>query len=290
MADVAVVGPGSVGVFFAAHLAAAGHNVVACARRPFDRYVVESLEFPIELDANVLIDPADVAGPVEWVLLAVKAHQTEGASAWLDALCTPDTKVMVVQNGIEHDRADPFINGASSIPTVVYCGAELLEPGRIAHTSSGHLFVPDEPFGSEMLALFEGSRAEVRPSDKFATHQWRKLSLNVMANGLTALTGRRLEVLSEPGIRQMAIDLLAECWTVAQHEGAELDPATAEALVDQIIGSGANNGTSMLYDTQAGRPTEHDAIHGAALRRAEHHGVSVPTVAAVHALLDARSQ
>jgi len=289
MADVAVVGPGSVGVFFAAHLAAAGHNVISCARRPFSHYLVESPQFPIEGEANVLVDPADVAGPVDWVLFCVKAHQTEGAAPWLDALVGDDTKIMVLQNGIEHDRVAPFSNGAPIIPTVVYCGAELLEPGHVAHTSSGHLIVDQEPFGADMLALFEGSQAEVRPTENFVTHQWRKLSLNVTANGLTALTGRRLEVLSEPGIRQMAIDLLKECWTVAAVDGADLDPGDAEALIDQIISSGANNGTSMLYDTLAGRPTEHDAIHGAALRRAIEHGIAVPTISAVHALLDART-
>ena len=44
----------------------------------------------------------------------------------------------------------------------------------------------------------------------------------------------------------------------------------------------------MLYDTRAGRPTEHDAIHGAILRAAERHGVSVPLTRLVHGLLETR--
>lgn len=292
MARVAVVGPGSVGVFFAGHLAAAGHDVLACARRGFDRYVIESSEFPLEHDAHVLTDPAEVDAPVDWVLLSVKAHQTPGAAGWLERLCDAErTRVLVVQNGIEHDLADPYTNGATTIPTVVYCGAELIDPGHIKHASAGYLIVPEEPFGDEMLALFEGSQAEVRPSSSFATHQWRKLSLNIMVNGLTALTERRMSVVAEPGIRRLAIALLQECWHLAvEADGADLDPADAEKLVDGLIASGNDGGTSMLYDTLAGRPTEHDAIHGAALRRADALGIDVPTIRIVHDLLDARSK
>ena len=45
----------------------------------------------------------------------------------------------------------------------------------------------------------------------------------------------------------------------------------------------------MLYDTLAGRPTEHDAIHGAALRAASAEGIDTPTISMIYALLDARS-
>lgn len=289
MARIAVVGPGSVGVFFAGHLAAAGHEVIACARRPFDRYLIESPESPLDMPATTETDPTAITDVVEWVLLTVKAHQTEGASGWLGRLCDADTKVIVVQNGIEHDRAAPYCNGAHIIPSVVYCGAELMNPGHIKHSRSGTLHVPAEPFGDQLLELFEGSVAEVRPSDGFVTQQWRKLSLNVVANGLTALTNRTFSVLAEPGIRATAIKMLEECWTVGRADGADLDPAGAEDLIDRIIASGTDNGTSMLYDTRAGKPTEHDAIHGAALRRAEAHGIDVPTVATIHGLLDARS-
>ena len=57
MARVAVVGPGSVGCFFAAHLAATDHEVVSCARRPFDTYVVTSELAPVTGPAVVATTP-----------------------------------------------------------------------------------------------------------------------------------------------------------------------------------------------------------------------------------------
>lgn len=290
MARVAVVGPGSVGVFFAGHLAAAGHDVISCARRPFDRYVIDSPHSPLELDATVVTDPGAITSTVEWVLLSVKAHQTPGAAEWLSRLCGNETTVLVVQNGIEHDLADAYTNGATTIPTVVYCAAELVEPGHINHTMDGHLFVPDQPYGDALLELFAGCQAEVRPTSAFVTEQWRKLSFNVLLNGLTALTGRTFSVVGDPAIRPIAIETIRECWQIASADGADLDPNGAEAIIDLLIKSGHDGGTSMLYDTRAGRPTEHDAIHGAALRRAEALGIDTPTIRFIHGILDARSR
>ena len=285
----AVVGPGGVGAFFAGHLAAAGRDVVACARRPFDRYVIDSATHPLDHPATVVTDPAAVAGPVDWVLLAVKGHQTEGAAGWLDALCDDHTRVLVVQNGIEHDRAAAFVHGADTIPSVVYCGAELLAPGHVRHESNGFLYVPTGDHEAELLALFAGSAAEVRPRDDFRMQQWRKLSINVVANGLTALTGRPMSVVGEPELAAVAYAMMRECWAVGAADGVDLDPDEPERLVDAMVAVSGDTATSMLQDTRAGRPTEHDAIHGALLRRAAEHGVEAPTVAVVHALLAARS-
>lgn len=292
MARIAVVGPGSVGVFFAGHLAAAGHDVLACARRAFDRYVIESEEpeYVLDMSANVATDPAEVSEPVDWVLLCVKAHQTVGAAGWLQALCTPQTRVLILQNGIEHDLADGYVNGADTIPTVVYCGAGLIEPGRIRHTSSGFLIVPDQPHGDDIVTLFAASQADVRPTGNHLTHAWRKLAMNVTLNGLTALTRQKMGVIADPAIRPIAVDLVRECWQIAQADGAHLDPADAESQVAAVIERGLDEGTSMYFDTMAGRPTEHDAIHGAALRRAARHNIDAPTIKVIHGLLDARSR
>ncbi|MPY94394.1 MAG: 2-dehydropantoate 2-reductase, partial [Acidimicrobiia bacterium] len=85
MARVALVGPGAVGSVFAAQLALTGrHDLVVCARRPFQRIDVESPEAPASVEVDVVTEPAAITdsgrgGVADWVLLAVKSHQTEGA-------------------------------------------------------------------------------------------------------------------------------------------------------------------------------------------------------------------
>ena len=102
---VAVVGLGSIGGVAAGCLAAAGrHDVVACTRRPIERLTLDQPGGSVEVKLNALTEPGD-AKPVDWVLLCTKTHQTESAAPWLAQLCTPSTRVAVLQNGTAMSRA-----------------------------------------------------------------------------------------------------------------------------------------------------------------------------------------
>lgn len=289
MARLAVVGPGSVGTYFAAQLAAAGHDVLACARRPFSEYVVESRTAPVRMPARVVTDPGALgdAAPLDGVLLCVKAYQTRDAAPWLARLCGEGTVLVVVQNGTEGaERAAPFAGGATVVPSVVYCGAELLEPGHIVHYAAENLIVPATRHTETMVPWFEGVAATLTRADDYATPAWRKLGANVVANGITALTMRPLAVLADPAIASVARRLLTECWAVARAEGASLGPDDVDAFVSAVSGR-PSGGTSMLYDRRAGRPTEHDALYGAVVRAAARHGIDVPLHETFLALLAA---
>ena len=288
MTSVAVVGPGSVGSFFAAQLSAAGLPVLSCVRRPFDRYVVESQEAPVDVPATTLTDPGLVDGPVRWVLLTVKAHQTEGARPWLERLCDDGTTVVVVQNGVEQEERGRSVSGrASVVPGVVYCGAELLGPGHVRHHRHATLLVPLGPDVDELVALFADTPCKIRPTEGWLTEAWRKLGANVVANGITALTMRRIEVLADPAIQELARQILRECWTVGEAEGAAVSPDDADRLVSGMAGSPGSGGSSMYYDRLAGRPLEHDALYGAVVRAGQRQGIPTPLHEAMSALLEA---
>ncbi len=84
---------------------------------------------PVVLTAPVLTDPAIVRDTADWILLAVKAHQTDGASGWLKALAGPGSVVAVLQNGVGHrDRVGPLAGEAAVLPAIVWCPAETISP------------------------------------------------------------------------------------------------------------------------------------------------------------------
>ncbi len=283
---IAVVGPGSVGCFFAAQLAASGHDVVACARRPFERYIVESKTVPVDTPANVLVDPGGIDRHVDVVIVAVKGHHTATAAPWLAALCDVNTVVVVAQNGLEgEERVRPYVGDATVLPAVVYCESELLAPGRTVHRSTGFLHLPDTPAAHRVAALNSDAGAWFRPTPDYPTELWRKLGANVCLNGVLALTRRTRRVLADPAVADVAVALLEECWTVGALEGAAVSPGDARGLVEAMATRGRDGGSSTLYDRLAGRPTEHDAIYGTFIRAARRHGVATPVTDVVHALL-----
>ena len=287
---VAVVGAGAIGAFFAAHLVEADTaEVQVCVRTPFDELVVESGDVTLRSRPTVRTDPDQVSGPVDWVLLATKAHQTEGAAGWLDALVGPDTTVVVLQNGVEQvERVRPYVGDEVEVlPAVVYCGAEVLAPGHIVHRTNGLLIVPAGPAASRLEALYEPVRAGIRPSEDHVTDLWQKLVGNVVANGITALTGRRMEVLRRPDVAEVAAELARECVAVARAEGATIDDGYVDLLTAGMAAMPPDSGTSMLYDRQAGRVLEVDALHGAVIRAGARHGIPTPLHATFAALLTA---
>ena len=135
---IAVVGLGSIGGVAAACLAAAGrHEVVACARRPLPRLVLERPGGEDDVALNALTDPAQAA-PVDWVLLATKAQDTPSAAPWLAHLCRPSTRVAVLQNGIDHAaRVAPLAGGATVVPAIVYYNGERLGADRVRLRHTG---------------------------------------------------------------------------------------------------------------------------------------------------------
>ncbi len=287
MTRIAVVGPGGVGIFFAAHLAAVGHDVVSCARRPFDRYEVESDAAPMSGPATAVTDPAEVTGAFDYVFVGVKAHQTAGAADWLAATCTSDTIVVTMQNGAEAvARLEPYVNGALVLEAVVYCGGTLVEPGHTINSGGGTLILPDVDASDAVAELFASSPARVARNPAHLTEKWRKLAINVAVNGVTALTDKYIPVASEGPGREVARSVLTEAFAVGRAEGADL----ADELVDKMLDGFAEargGKTSMHQDRSAGRPTEYDALYGAVVRAGERHGIPTPVNAAIGQLLAA---
>jgi 2-dehydropantoate 2-reductase len=274
--SVAVVGAGAIGLLLAAELQAAGHEVTVCARRPFERLVVEGRH---DLPATVVTEPA---GSADWILVALKAHDSAAAAPWIEAL---GGQVVAVQNGVEHREN----LGEDAVPAIITAATERLADGRVHHRFGHRLVVPDEPAGARFAALFEGSIFDVELARDFATEAWRKLLRNAAGNPITALTERRIDVFGDDGIRELALGVLREAVAVGRAEGARLDDDEPEQVLAGFDAMPPDGGSSMLYDRLAGRPLEYDALTGAVVRAAERHSLDVPLNRALLALLRALS-
>jgi 2-dehydropantoate 2-reductase len=290
MARVAVVGVGAIGAAVAAAVqGAGGHELLLCGRRPLERVVVELPDgSAVELDAPLLTEPRSVDSPVDWVLLAVKAHQTQGAAGWLSALAGPESTVAVLQNGIDHvERVGPLAGGASVLAVVNWCPVEPVAPGRVRQRDALRLAVPDGRAGEGLAALL-GDHAEVTVGGAFELEAWRKLCANAVS-GVMALAGRPAEMFALDDVREVARALAHECAAVARAEGVELTARDADDVVAWIEELPTDAGSSILTDRLAGRALEWEARNGVIGRLGRRHGVPTPVADTVSALLHAAS-
>ena len=225
--------------------------------------------------------------PVDWVLVATKAYDVAAASAWLEPLVGPHTRVAVLQNGVEHvERFAPFVAREKILPVVVDIPAERSAPGRIQHRRDGTVVVPAGDAGEAFVALFAASVIDAAVTDDFATVAWTKLALNC-AGAVNALTGLPGGVVREPGVADLMRGMVRECVLVGRAVGADLGDHIPDWVVERAETSPPDSVNSLLGDRLAGRPMEWDARNGVIARLGAAHGIATPLNAMAATLLSA---
>lgn len=273
---IAVVGPGAIGTTIAAALHETGRTPRLFGRTPREHLELLAGSTRIVVPGPVQIDPASVDGPVDLVLLCVKATQLEAAARWLAALCGQGTVVCVLQNGVEQvAMVERIAPDAEVVPAVVWFPAQAQPDGSVWLRGEARLTLPDTPAAHVVQKALVGSRCSVELADDFASVAWRKLLQNAVA-GLMVLTGRRAGMFARSDIAEAALAYLREGLAVARAEGAILGDDVAQEILDGFRSQPADLGTSILADRDAGRPLEWSTRNGVLLRLGRAHGIPTP--------------
>ena len=287
---VAVIGAGAIGLSLASALARAGRSVTICGgREPVDRIEITEDGVRETWPVRHVTDPAGIAGHTT-AIVAVKAHHTAAVADWLRALARPDATVLVAQNGVEqYERVAPYAGPAHIVPGVVYLNVERTAPGHasLRRVAALDIALPDDASGATLATELEAGGMRVSTEADLKTVAWTKLLSNITANPLTALTGRRADVMRDPGIERIARRIMAEAVEAGRADGAALTDEHVERAMHWLQHVPEGSTTSMREDRLAGRPLEYDALTGAVVRAAERHGIDVPVNRSVLALLAA---
>jgi 2-dehydropantoate 2-reductase len=289
--DVAVVGPGAVGTTVAAYLYAAGHSVLLCGRTPRPQIELRpDGADPIVVPGPVHTDPGEISGPVEVVVLAVKATQNNDGGRWLARLCGEHTVVVVLQNGVEQiEQVQPHCPSSAVVPAIVWYSAETQPEGWVRLRTEARLVLPTGPDAAKIAELLGDAGCTVESDPDFTTAAWRKLLVNAL-DGLMVLTGRRSGMFRRDDVAVVSRRYVAECAAVARAEGADLAADIADELLDLCRRAPIDLGTSILADRRAGRPLEWDLRNGVIIRKARAHGIATPISDLVVPLLAAASE
>lgn len=286
MASIAIIGPGAIGATVAAWLAQdAAHEVTVCARSPLQGLRVESPSGPIEANPRTFVQPAEVTGPIDWILVATKAYDSSAATPWLERLMGNGSYVAVLQNGIEHrERFAGLVDPARLVPAIVDIPAERTAPGQVSQRRMGTIRVPDDTAGAAFVRLFANTPIDVAVTDRFAETAWRKLAINC-AGAVNALALRPAVIAQDDEVAEVIRGLVRECIAVARAEGVDLPDELADEVVEHYRKADPGSLNSLHADRMAGRPMEWDARNGVIVRRGEAYRVATPLNRMAAALL-----
>ena len=166
---IAVMGAGSIGGYFGGMLSRGGNDVTLIARGPHLQTIVQQglkivrddQEFIVSCDAT---DDPQKVGPVDLVLLTVKAYHNRQAVPALLPMVGENTAILCLQNGIDSYQAVVDAAGRERVlPGAAYIEASLLEQGVVRQTGPvvriafGELDGSDSPRGRQILETLEQS-------------------------------------------------------------------------------------------------------------------------------------
>ena len=286
----AILGPGGVGGFVGAILAAAGEDVIVLVRPATLTSHPASLSLTSPLgNVNGPCRPSgSLSESVDVLWVTPKATGLESA---LGLVPDPDLARLVVPllNGIDHvSRLRRFFAPERVIPATIAAELERPAPGRIVHRTPFARFVfasagqAGLSTAAEQLTRF-GCSVAFEPDER--TLLWRKLvMLAPMALNTTAARRAMGELRADPEWNQRFEHAAREACAVAAAEGAQVD---TELTLKTLRGFPDSLRSSMQKDVAAGRPPELDAIGGPILRGAQAHGIPVPVTAALVAMIEA---
>jgi 2-dehydropantoate 2-reductase len=275
MTTIAIIGPGAIGGILAAWLGQDPDNAVTvCARSAFDHLEVETPTGRIRSTPRVITTPSD-ATPVDWVLITTKAYDAASAAGWLPALCRTGTRVVVLQNGVEHvERFSPYVPVDTLVPAVIDCPAERTAPGRMRQRGASWIVAPDTENGRAFVPLWSKTNFDVT-TDDFTTRAWAKLCINA-PGAISAILMKPTGVIQVDPIPDLTRGMVRECLAVGRAEGARLDDGIVEAVVEGARKAPPDSLNSLIADRMAGRPMEIDARNGAVVRFGRKHGIPTP--------------
>jgi 2-dehydropantoate 2-reductase len=287
---IAVIGAGGVGGYFGGRLAQGGKEVIFIARGDHLRALqsaglrVESLNGDFSLpNVQATHDPARV-GPVDAVLVAVKAWQVPEAAEAMRRLCRPGTAVVPLQNGVDAPAQlaavlgrDAVLGGLCQIVSFIAAPGHIRHTGIEPYIAFGELNGQPSQRAEALRDAFEraGVRAEIPADIQLA--MWDKFLFISAFGGVGAVTRAPAGAMrTVPETRQMLRAALLEVVAVARAQGVDLVEAAVERKMAFIDGMPEGATASMQRDIIAGRASELETQSGAVVRLGSERGVATP--------------
>lgn len=303
---MAIMGAGSLGTILGALLTKNGFDIHLIKRNAHDVNVFNTVGAKIiglmELSQPVkALTPDQMTDEYDIIFYLTKTTQNESALKYCNKHLKSDGILLCMQNGLPEDAVCEVMGKERVAGCVTGWGATYVEPGVSKLTSDPEHMTYDigELDGKItdrilMLEKILNHAGHVNVHTNLMGIRWTKLTSNSCFSGMSAVVGGTFgDVLDHPKAIRCAAHILKESVAVAKAAGVNPVPFqgddvtkltfnTEKELAEKMPGirkiaeHHRNIRTQMLYDIEAGRPTEIDTFNGIFVKWGEKFGVPTP--------------
>lgn len=287
---IAVVGGGSIGSYLAARLALGGAEVhLVCRGSQLEAIRSRGLVLKRDQDSlrveslSVTSDAASV-GIVDVVVMAVKLYDLAFSTRQVQALVSPGTLVVPIQNGVvAHEIIDRELGAGHSAGGTVFISAALEQPGVVVSRSAvdqivfgeidGTISARTEAFRDECERA--GIKADLSP--RIVARMWEKFVSILGVNVVCCMARQSVGFIrADERLTVCLVRAMEEAVAVANVLRIDIAPDTIERALTFGKHVAYDTRVSMLEDIESGKPTEVEYLHGHLVQIAERLGVDVP--------------
>jgi 2-dehydropantoate 2-reductase len=318
---ICIVGPGAIGGTVAVRLARAGYEISTLARPPRAARIAQRGITLITEGSTFHAHPRAAStgaelGPHDLVVITSKANHLIDIAPQLGALCSQDTPLVFLMNGVPWWFFEKFpgpyqgtklslldrggilgrtIDVSRVVWGVIEIAARETPDGAVEHYQANRVVLgrPDDTTTDleDIGAVFRAGGLVVRTTQRIRETIWTKLEGNTSVSPVSALAlANGTAMLTDPLLRDLVLGIVAETRAVGAALGLEPDAFLGDMAqrYREMRPPASDFKPSMLQDIERGRPIELDALVGIVVEIADLIGVEVPRTKTVFGLLRAR--
>lgn len=301
---IAVLGVGGVGGYFGGRLADAGEDVVFIARGTHLDALrstglrVDSIagDFHVQ-PVSATDDPAEV-GPVDAVLLGVKAWQVPEAAQAMGPLMGQDTFVVPLENGVEAPSqlsealgSEHVLGGLCAIISFISGPGHITHAGYEPSVAFGELDNRRSQRAERLRDAFTRAGVKAEIPEDIHVAMWRKFLFISGFGGVASVVqlpaGGWRSVEPTRALLQSAFE---EVDAIARAAGIHLPADAVASALNTVDGLPGDGTASMQRDITDGKPSEIEAQTGAIVRLGRTYGVPTPVNDFIYAALIPRER
>ncbi len=296
---IAIMGTGSIGGYFGGRLAKAAEDVVFIARgvqlkalreRGLTvRSVFGDFHLP---EVRATDNPAEV-GPVDLILVCVKAYDTDTEALSIRTMISDTTAVISLQNGVDNAvRLIGALGPQHVLSGLCTISSAVAEPGVIEQVSQfarvvfGELDGRVTPRAERILASFQNAGIEIVLSTNIQKDIWTKFLFIATHGSMTAVTQSPIGPIRDTQATwEMYVNAMHEVNAIARAKGIDLGPDAVEKQLDFVGRMAPEIKSSMLVDVERSNPLEVETFSGMVIRLGSELNVPTPVHRCIYAIL-----